>query len=398
MVAGIVLTFELGMNWGIYAHDVGPIVGVIIGLEVATAFFLEAGFVGIMLYGEGRVSKRVTLLANGMVAVGTLLSVTWILAANSWMQTPAGYKIVDGQFQPKDWVQVIFNPSFGWRFIHMLVAVLIASTWLIAGIAAYYVSRGLYKAFSRRTLSICLALMAILIPWQLFIGSNVAQTMAMYEPAKLVTVDGNYNSTNNGYNVLIIPDPAAGKNIFRIEIPHLGALYLGDLSGKATSPSINILPKNVRPNIYALFYGFRVMWLVGLTLFGTTMVGLYLRLRRKLYDSRRFLRWLTWTTPIGVLAIVGGWIVAEAGRQPYVVYGLLRTDGAVSHLSAGSVIASFVGFVGLYVVMLTVWITYLVRQVKRGPEPIESLESHQDPPTIPTAPDVEIDAPIPVGV
>jgi cytochrome d ubiquinol oxidase subunit I len=223
-------------------------------------------------------------------------------------------------------------------------------------------------------------------------------TMAKYQPAKVLTVDGNFNSTNNGYNLLIIPDPAAGKDIVRIEIPHLGALYVRDLSGNATVPGINALPKNLRPNVWALFYGFRTMWFSALIMFGTTMVGLYLRLRRKLYVSRRFLRWLTWTTPVGVLAIVGGWIVAEAGRQPYVVYGLLRTDESVSHLSAASVIVSFVGFAGLYVVMLTVWITYLVRQVKRGPEPIESLESQQDPPTIPIAADVEIDAPIPVGV
>jgi cytochrome d ubiquinol oxidase subunit I len=275
VVAGIVLTFELGMNWGTYAHDVGPIIGVIIGMEVVTAFFLEAGFVGIMLYGEGRVSKRVTLLANGMVALGTLLSTTWILAANSWMQTPSGYKLVNGQFQPKDWINVIFNPSFRWRFIHMLVAVLIASSWVIAGISAYYLARGLYQPFARQTLSASLALMAVFLPWQLFIGDNVAGTLAKYQPAKLVTVEGNYNSTNNGYNLFVIPDPGAGKDLFRIEIPHLESLYLHDLSGNKTVPGINVLPKNVRPNVYLLFYGFRAMFYSALIMFATTMVGLY---------------------------------------------------------------------------------------------------------------------------
>ena len=375
VVAGIVLTFEFGLNWGVYAHDVGPIIGVIIGMEVATAFFLEAGFIGIMLYGEGRVSNKVTMFANIMVALGTLLSTTWILAANSWMQTPTGFVRVNGQFQPKDWMSVLFNPSFPHRFFHMLFAVLIAATWLIAGISAYYLARGRYRPFSRRSLSIAMGLLAILLPWQLFIGDNVASTMFRYQPAKLITLEGNYNSRNSGYNVLVIPDPQAGKNIFQITIPNLSAL-LGphDLSGQAKTPGINTIPADDRPNVYALFYGFRVMFYSALLMFATAMVGLYLRLRRKLYTSRRFLRWVTWTTPIGVLAIIGGWITAEAGRQPWVVYGQLRTGSAVSHLASGSLIFSLAGFVCLYLAMLTVWIAYVVRQVKRGPDPIETTD------------------------
>jgi cytochrome d ubiquinol oxidase subunit I len=279
----------------------------------------------------------------------------------------------------------------------MLVAVLIASSWLIAGISAFYLARGLYRPFARKTLSASLALMAVFLPWQLFIGDNVAGTLAKYQPAKLVTVEGNYNSTNNGYNLFVIPDPGAGKDLFRIEIPHLESLYLHDLSGNKAVPGINVLPKNVRPNVYLLFYGFRAMFYSALIMFATTMVGLYLRLRRKLYVSRRFLRWVTWTTPLGVLAIVGGWIVAEAGRQPFVVYGVLRTSNAVSHLSAPSVIFSFVGFVSLYVVMLTVWIAYVVRQVRRGPEPIELLEPPSKTPTLPAS-EVEVDADVDIDV
>jgi cytochrome bd ubiquinol oxidase subunit I len=376
VVAGIVLTFEFGLNWGVYAHDVGPIIGVIIGMEVATAFFLEAGFIGIMLYGEGRVSNKVTMIANIMVALGTLLSTTWILAANSWMQTPTGFVRVNGQFQPKDWMSVLFNPSFPHRFLHMLFAVLIAATWLIAGISAYYLARGRYRPFSRRSFSIAMGLLAILLPWQLFLGDNVASTMFRYQPAKLITIEGNYNSLNSGYNVLVIPDPSADKDLFQITIPNLSSL-LGphDLSGQAPTPGIDTIPADDRPNVYALFYGFRVMFYSALLMFATAMVGLYLRVRRKLYTSRRFLRWVTWTTPIGVLAIIGGWITAEAGRQPWVVYGQLRTGSAVSHLAPGSLIFSLAGFVSLYLAMLTVWIAYVVRQVKRGPEPIESADA-----------------------
>jgi cytochrome d ubiquinol oxidase subunit I len=341
-------------------------------MEVVTAFFLEAGFIGIMLYGEGRVSERVTMFANIMVALGTLLSTTWILAANSWMQTPAGFVRVHGQFQPKDWWSIIFNPAFPHRFFHMLAAVLIAATWLIAGISAFYLARGRYRPFSRRTFSIAMGLLAILLPWQLFIGDNVASTMFQYQPDKLITLEGNYNSQNSGYNVFEIPDPQAGKNIFQITIPNMGSLVGPHvLSGQAKTPGINTIPKDRRPNVYLLFWGFRAMFYSALIMFSTAMVGLYLRLRRKLYTSRRFLRWVTWTTPIGVIAIIGGWVTAEAGRQPWVVYGQLLTGNAVSHLSAGSVIFSFVGFVGLYLLLLSAWIAYVVRQVRRGPEPIE---------------------------
>jgi cytochrome bd ubiquinol oxidase subunit I len=395
VVAGIVLTFEFGLNWGVYAHDVGPIIGVIIGMEVATAFFLEAGFIGILLYGEGRVSNRVTMFANVMVALGTLLSTTWILAANSWMQTPSGYTRVNGQFQPRDWVSVLFNPSFPHRFFHMLFAVLIAAAWLIAGISAYYLARGRYRPFSRRSFSVAMGVLAILLPWQLFIGDNVASTMFIYEPAKLITLEGNYNSLNSGWNVLIIPDPQAGKDIFQITIPNLSAL-LGphDLSGQAKTPGINTIPKDERPNVYAVFYAFRVMFYSALVMFSTAMVGLYLRLRRKLYTSRRFLRWVTWTTPIGVIAIIGGWITAEAGRQPWVVYGQLRTGAAVSHLASGSMIFSLAGFVVLYLAMLTAWVTYLVRQVMRGPDPVDTTGTPGPGPqgTDPAARDVQVSA------
>jgi cytochrome d ubiquinol oxidase subunit I len=195
--------------------------------------------------------------------------------------------------------------------------------------------------------------------------------MFKYQPDKLITLEGNYNSQNSGYNVFEIPDPQAGKNIFQITIPNMGSLVGPHvLSGQAKTPGINTIPKDRRPNVYLLFWGFRAMFYSALTMFSTAMLGLYLRLRRKLYTSRRFLRWVTWTTPIGVIAIIGGWITAEAGRQPWVVYGQLLTGNAVSHLSAGSVIFSFVGFVSLYLLLLGAWIAYVVRQVRRGPDPI----------------------------
>ena len=385
VVSGIVLTFQFGLNWGSYAHDVGPIIGVLIGMEVATAFFLEAGFIGMMLYGEGRVSQRITMFANTMVALGTLLSTTWIIDANSWMQTPAGFKRVNGQFEPTDWVNVIFNPSYLHRYFHMLFAALIAASWLVAGISAFYLARRRYPAFSRRTFSIALGLLAVLMPWQLFVGDNVGAVMSSYQPYKVFTWEGNYNSDNSGYNLLIIPDPQAGKDLFQITIPNFDALFgPHDLSGQAKVPGINTIPKDQRPNVYLLFWGFRVMFYGAITMLATAVVGVYLRMRRKLYTSRRYLRWVTWMTPIGVIAIIGGWIVAEAGRQPWVVYGQLLTGKAVSDLSTASVVFSFIAFVGLYLIMFSLWVGYVVRQVRRGPDPIEAEPS--DVPSTPNGP------------
>ena len=397
VVAGIVLTFEFGLNWGVYARDVGPIIGVIIGMEVATAFFLEAGFIGIMLYGEGRVSNKVTMIANILVALGTLFSTSWILVANSWMQTPTGTKTVNGQFQPVNWETVIFNPSMPHRLLHMVFAVLIAASWLLAGLSAYYLARGKYRPFSRRTFSVAMGLLAILLPWQLFIGDNLGAFDQVYQPDKVATWEGNFNSQNSGYNIFEIADPSANKNIFQITIPNMDSV-LGPhvLSGQAKTPGIDTIPANERPNVFAMFWGFRAMFYSAVLMMATAMVGVYLRLRRKLYTSRRFLRWVTWTTPVGVVAIIGGWIVAEAGRQPWVVYGQLATGSAVSHLSLGSLLFSFIGFVGLYVVMLTLWIVYVVRQLRRGPDPIETIEL--PPSTPPRSDPAADDVPVSGGV
>jgi cytochrome bd ubiquinol oxidase subunit I len=212
VVSGIVLTFEFGLNWGPFAHDVGPIVGVIIAMEVVSAFFLEAGFLGLLVYGDGRIGRRMMLFATCMVALGTTLSVTWILVANSWMQTPSGYKIKNGQFQPVDWLHVIFNPSFGIRFVHMFVAVLIAASWFIAGISAWYFVKRRHLPIARRGLSIALGTLALVVPLQGFLGDTVAGYVAKYKLPELEALEGNWNSTNTGYNVLVIPNQGAAKN------------------------------------------------------------------------------------------------------------------------------------------------------------------------------------------
>ncbi|MET7519460.1 cytochrome ubiquinol oxidase subunit I [Streptomyces sp. NPDC005480] len=368
VVAGTVMTFEFGLNWGRYAHAVGPILGVTIGMEVITAFFLEAGFIGIMLYGDGRVRPRTMAFACWMLVVGTLLSTTWILSANSWMQDPAGFTEVDGQFRASNWWHVLFNPAFSYRYPHILLAVLISAGWFIGGIAAWYLVKQRALPFARRTLSIALGVLAILMPVQLYVGDATAAFMGAHQPAKLEAFEGNWKTDNNGYNLLVVPDTDKGENTFHVEVPHLGAVIGKDLSGKGHVPGLLQTPKDERPNMWAAFYGFRAMYFTALAMFGMAFTGVVLRLRGRLFTARRFHRLMVWMAPAGVVAISGGWITAETGRQPWVVYGLIRTSDAVSHLSLGAAIASLTGFVTVYALLLGLWIRYIVRTVRTGPE------------------------------
>ncbi|MDH6708377.1 cytochrome d ubiquinol oxidase subunit I [Kitasatospora sp. MAA19] len=383
VVAGTVMTFEFGLNWGSYAHAVGPILGVTIGMEVITAFFLEAGFIGIMLYGEGRVRPRTMAFASWMVAFGTLLSTTWILSANSWMQDPAGYTEVAGQFQARDWWQVLLNPAFSYRFPHMLLAVLISAAWFVGGIAAWYLVRQRSLAFARRTLSLTLGVLAVLMPVQLYAGDETAVFMGQHQPAKLEAFEGNWKTDNNGYNLVVVPNPGRGKDDLRIGIPHLGAVIGKDLTGQAHVPGLLQTPPDQRPNMWSAFYGFRAMYFTALTMFAMAFAGLVLRLRGRLFTARRFHRLMVWMTPAGLVAISGGWITAETGRQPWVVYGQIRTSDAVSHLSTAEAALSLAGFVTVYAVLVAVWIRYIVRTVRAGPEAVDSPSA--DRPVLPEA-------------
>jgi cytochrome d ubiquinol oxidase subunit I len=369
VVAGIVMTFEFGLNWGRFAHDVGPILGVIIAMEVVTAFFLEAGFLGLLVYGEGRISDRVMLLSTCMVSLGTLLSVTWILAANSWMQTPAGYKRVDGQFQPRDWLQVIFNPSFGVRVLHMLVAVLIAASWFVGGISAWYMVKRRHLEIARRGLSIALGVAAVLIPIQMYIGDDIVGTyVAKYQLPKLEALEGNWTSTNTGYNVFEIPHQGAAKNTWQLTIPWLGSAIAKDWSGDTPTPGLDLTPPALRPMVLTTFYGFRVMYYGALLMLAVAMVGLVLRLRGRLYSARWFHKLLVAMLPVGIFAIWGGWVLAETGRQPWIVYGKLLTAEAVSPLKTWQVLSTFSLFVLIYVSLLGIYAWYVARAVRKGPD------------------------------
>jgi cytochrome bd ubiquinol oxidase subunit I len=368
VVSGIVLTFEFGLNWGRFARDVGPIVGVIIAMEVVSAFFLEAGFLGLLVYGEGRISQRMMLFSTCMVTLGTTLSVTWILVANSWMQTPSGYKVVRGQFQPVDWLRVIFNPSFGIRFVHMFVAVMIAASWFIAGISAWYFVKRRHQLVARRGLSISLGILAVILPLQGFIGDSVAGYVAKYKLPELEAMEGNWSSTNAGYNVLAIPDQGAAKNDWQVTIPWLGSAIAHDWSGRTTTPGLDLTPKNQRPLMIPTFYGFRAMYFGWLLMLAVAMIGVVLRLRGRLFAATWFHKLLVALVPIGIIAIWGGWITAETGRQPWIVYGKLPTAAAVSPLTPVPVLVSLILFILIYLTLLGTYAWYVARVVRQGPD------------------------------
>jgi cytochrome d ubiquinol oxidase subunit I len=369
VVSGAVITFEFGLNWGVYASKTGPIIAPIIGMEVVTAFFVEAGFIGIMLYGDGRVKKGVMFTATCLVALGTILSTLWILSANSWMQTPEGYKIENGQFVPTDWAAAIFTPAFAWRFPHMLLAVLIAAAVLIAGISAYYLMKHRAPGFAKRSFSYALGILAVLLPFQLIVGDYVAsQVVAQYQMPKLQALEGNWTSTNTGYNIFVIPDTKEATNEVQISIPLLGSYIAKDLSGKTPTPGLDLTPVEDRPNMWPTFWGFRAMFYGSIPMFAAAMIATVLRIRRRLFETTWFHKFVLWITPVGVIAIFGGWVLSETGRQPFVVYGLLRTSDAVSHLATPELIFSVAGFTLLYLSLIVFFIVYVVRTTRRGPE------------------------------
>ena len=378
VVAGIVLTFQMGLNWSTYASQTGPIIAPIIGMEVVTAFFVEAGFIGILLYGDGRVSQRTMFAATVMVAIGTLLSSSWIIAANSWMQTPAGFEFRNGRYEPTNWWHVIFNPSFAWRWPHMVIAVLISASFFVAGIGAYYLVKGRALPFARRTVSIGLGVAAILVPLQIFVGDRTAGAVLPHQLSKLEALEGNWTSNNTGYLVFAIPDMQAERNIVQLNIPCFGSAINQDLSCNTTIPGLALTPRADRPNMTAVFWGFRTMFYASLFMFGTVFYATVLRFRRKLWTARRFHRFVRWMTPVGIVAILGGWVTAETGRQPWAVFGELRTADAVSHLSPGAVVFSVIGFSLLYLAMLVAYIAYIVRAVRTGPERDDPRRDDQD--------------------
>jgi cytochrome bd ubiquinol oxidase subunit I len=369
VVSGVVLSYEFGTNWSELSRRGGNVIGPLMSYEVLTAFFLEAGFLGIMLFGWKRVPKGVHFFATCMVALGTAISAFWILSANSWMQTPAGFSVdAQGVLHVADWWQVIFNPSFPYRFAHMVAAAYLTTAFIVAGIGAWYILRERSVPHGRIMLGMGLSLLVWLAPLQIVIGDLHGLNTLEYQPAKVAALEAHWE-TDRGFPLILfaIPDPKAEKNNYEVAIPALGSLILThDWNGEIKG--LKSFPPEDRPNPIIPFFAFRVMVGIGILMLAVGFVGAVLWLMGRLYTSTWFLRTLTWVSPLGFIAVLAGWFTAEVGRQPWTVYGVLRTADAVSPVPGGSVLTSLILFVLVYGIVFGAGLYYIAQLVRRGPD------------------------------
>jgi cytochrome d ubiquinol oxidase subunit I len=379
VVSGLVMAFEIGANWGGYANNVGPILGPLLTYETMSAFFLEAGFLGIMLFGLNKVGPRLHFAATVLVAIGTLISAAWILAANSWMQTPQGYTInAAGQFIPTNWFQVIFNPSFPYRLVHMVIAAYLATAFMVGAVSAYHLLKGKRNPVVRLAFSMAMWMAAIVTPIQILAGDAQGRNTLEYQPAKLAAIEGDFNTGAQSLSLLGWPDVKAGKMDYDIAIPHLGSLIITH-AWNGTIKGLNSFPRNDWPVVDVTFFAFRIMVGLGMLMLLVGLLSIWLRLRGKLYDTPWFQRLSVLMGPAGFLAIIVGWTTTETGRQPWTVQGLLRTTDSVSPITLHEVESSFAVIVVVYLLVIGSGIRYLLKMWATAPEPGEA-PPHDDAP------------------
>ncbi|HVB15076.1 MAG TPA: cytochrome ubiquinol oxidase subunit I [Stellaceae bacterium] len=379
VVSGVVMPFQFGTNWSRFSDATANVLSPLLAYEGLTAFFLEAAFLGVLLFGRHLVPRPVHFVAALMVAAGTLFSTFWILSANSWMQTPAGYAIVDGRFFATDWFQAIFNPSFPYRLAHTVVAFYVTTGFVVLGVAAHYLRGGRFVEESRLMLSMTLWLLSVLVPLQIVLGDLHGGNTLEYQPAKLAAIEAIWNTgSRQPLTLFALPDQAAAMNRYAIEVPDLGSLILThDPNG--TVKGLNEWPPGDRPPVAITFFAFRIMVGIGFLMLALVILSWWLRMRRRLYTANWFLRCCVFAAPAGFLAVLAGWTTTEVGRQPWTVYGLMRTAQSVSpSLSGGDVLLSLFGYVVVYLVMYPAGLMMMARLVRRGPaailepEPVES--------------------------
>ena len=381
VVSGIVISYQLGTNWSAYADKTGPVVGPLMAYEVLTAFFLESGFLGVMLFGLKRVGHRLHFLATLMVAIGTLFSAFWILSANSWMQTPAGYAVnADGQFVPVDWLKVVFNPSFPYRLVHMVLAAYLTTALVVGAVGAFHLLRDRHLAGPRVMFSMAMWMATLVAPIQIFAGDQHGLNTLEHQPAKVMAMEGHYQSYPDGAPLVLfgLPDQAAGKVKYSIEVPKLSSLVLKH-SLDAPLAGLDTVPRENWPPVPIIFWTFRIMVGIGFLILGLGLFSLWARWRGVLYETRLLHIFALAMGPAGFAAVLAGWFTTEVGRQPFTVYGLLRTADSASPLAAPAVGSSLLGFVIVYFIIYAAGLTYLFRLMAAPPHPGEEGPSGDMP-------------------
>ena len=377
VVSGIVMSYQFGTNWSVFSDKTGPVLGPLMGYEVLSAFFLEAGFLGIMLFGRERVGNKLHMMATTIVAIGTLMSAFWILSVNSWMQTPQGYSINDvGQFVPEDWWAIVFNPSFPYRLVHMVLAAYLTTAFTVGAVGAWHLLKDRESRSAAIMFSMAMWMALLVTPIQIFAGDLHGLNTLKYQPAKIAAMEGHYDGFPEGRAPLILfglPDDEAEVTRYKVEIPLLSSLIL---THDLVTPikGLKDFPKEDRPNAAMIFWTFRIMIAVG---FGMLAIGLWsawARFRKRLYEAKWLHRAAVLMGPSGFLAVLCGWITTEVGRQPYTVYGLLRTSESAAPLQASAVGASLIAFIVVYFLVFGSGTVYVLRLMAKRPKDRTEIE------------------------
>ena len=375
VVSGLVMSYQFGTNWGAFSDRAGAVIGPLMGYEVLTAFFLEAGFLGVMLFVMQKVGPRLHFAATCLVAAGTLISATWILSVNSWMQTPAGYTIApDGRFLPENWWAIVFNPSFFVRLPHMVLASYLSVAFVVGAVAAYHLLRSHPLGGAapgnvavRKMFSMAMWMAAFVAPAQILMGDIHGLNTLRYQPAKIAAMEGDWDGRADAPEILFgIPDMKAEVTRYKIELPHAGSLILTHtLDGRV--PGLKDFPRADRPNSTIVFFTFRAMIGIGFLMAAIGLWSLFLRWRRSLFENRWLQRAVLVMGPSGFAAVICGWITTEVGRQPFTVYGLMRTADSMSPIGLPGVATSLIAFIAVYAVVYTAGIGFILKLMGRPP-------------------------------
>ncbi len=379
VVSGIVMAYQFGTNWAQFADKAGPVIGPLMAYEVLTAFFLEAGFLGVMLFGMDRVGKGLHFTATLMVAIGTAISAFWIIVVNSWMHTPQGHGInAQGQFVPLDWLTVIFNPSMPFRLVHTVLGAYLTTALVVGGVGAWHLLKGRREPGHRTEgarimFSMAMWMAALVAPLQILAGDEHGLNTLKYQPAKVAAMEGNYRSYKDGAPLTLfgIPDDQAGVMRHAVEIPKLGSLIL-EHDQNAPLAGLDAFPKKDWPPVRIVFWTFRIMVAIGLAMLALGVWSLLARVRGRLYDWPWLHRAAVVMGPSGFVAVLCGWATTESGRQPYTVYGLLRTADSLSPVSAPAVAASLLAFILVYFAAFGVGTWFILRLMGEAPHPGET--------------------------
>lgn len=380
VVSGLVMSYQFGTNWSVFSDKAGPVLGPLLAYEVLSAFFLEAGFLGIMLFGRSRVGDGLHMVATAMVALGTLMSAFWILSANSWMQTPQGHALGEtGQFVPEDWWAIIFNPSLPYRLVHMVMAAYLTTAFVVGAVSALHLLRDRESAPARRGFSMAMWMAVLVTPLQIVAGDMHGLNTLEHQPAKVMAMEGHFESHPDGAPLYLfgIPNQESQELEYAVGIPNLSSLILKH-EWNAPLAGLDTVPREDQPPVAIVFWSFRIMVALGFAMLGLGVWALVRRRQGRLYDSPWLHRAALVMGPSGFVAVLAGWVTTEVGRQPYTVYGLLRTSDSLAPIDAPAVGASLLAFIAVYFFVFGAGFFYLLRLMNR---PADAPPAGSDGPT-----------------